>query len=152
MYAVNCILHLVRDGEQAIALIDRLDSDRTMPEMDLLILDMHLPRYDGSQVLDRLRSSEQYAQTPVIVMTGLDSSQLEEKAAKSAAALYFRKPSALDEFMQLGLMVRDLLEGRLEPGGGTRRRSGTKRPETGGDARPVPSLLNGMRKRSVGRP
>src|SRR6185369_18088842 len=66
---VDCVLHVLRDGEAALSLLDRLDNDPNQPPVDLLILDMHLPKYDGEEVLNRLRSTRHYAQTPVIVMT-----------------------------------------------------------------------------------
>ena len=63
------ILHVARDGEEAIAFIENADNDAKSPGPDLLLLDMHLPKYDGEAILKRLRSTERYAQTPVVVMT-----------------------------------------------------------------------------------
>jgi CheY-like chemotaxis protein len=67
---VNCPLHVIRDGAHAIAYIDTLDTNQQTPPLDLLLLDMRLPKSDGEQVLKRLRSTGRCAQTPVIVMTG----------------------------------------------------------------------------------
>ncbi len=92
---VDYVLHVLRDGEQALALLDSLDRDPNLPRVDLLILDMHLPKHDGEDVLKRLRSTEHYAQTPVIVMTSQKSSGIEAKAAKHAAMYYFQKPSTM---------------------------------------------------------
>src|SRR5579872_5295261 len=93
MYGIDSVLHVLRDGEQALALLDSLDKDPKVPRVDLLILDMHLPKHDGEDILKRLRSTEHYAQTPVIVMTSHSSTRIEETAAKHAALFYFRKPS-----------------------------------------------------------
>jgi DNA-binding response OmpR family regulator len=123
---VDCALHLIRDGAQAIQWICALDTDAKVPPLDLLLLDMHLPKHDGEDVLKCLRSTEHYAQTPVIAMTSQDSSGIEKKAAKNAALVYFRKPSTLDEFMQLGSIVRQVLAGHKNPGG----------PETALDEKP----------------
>ena len=109
LHDIACVLHVLRDGEQALTLLDSLDRDPKLPRVDLLILDMHLPKHDGEDVLKRLRSTEHYAQTPVIVMTAQASSQIQEKAAKQAALYYFRKPSTVDELTELGSMVRDVL-------------------------------------------
>src|ERR1044071_6675095 len=68
---LNHVLHVARDGEEAIAFIEKADNDTKAPGPDLLLLDMHLPRYSGEEVLKRLRSTEHYAQTPVVVMTSL---------------------------------------------------------------------------------
>jgi DNA-binding response OmpR family regulator len=125
MQDLDCFLRVLRDGEQALALLDSLDRDPKLPRVDLLILDMHLPKYDGEEVLKRLRSTENYAQTPVIVMTSLSPKWIETKAVKNAAMFYFRKPSTVDELSELGCMVRDVLarqDGRRQtpsPGDGT---------------------------------
>jgi DNA-binding response OmpR family regulator len=106
---IDCVLHVLRDGEQALALLDHLDNDPNMPRVDLLILDMHLPKYDGEDILKRLRSTEHYAQTPVIVMTSISSSGIEAKATKHAALFYCQKPSTLAELTELGAVVRNVL-------------------------------------------
>jgi CheY-like chemotaxis protein len=105
----NHILHVATDGEEAIAFIEKADLDSNVAGPDLLLLDMHLPRYSGEQILQRLRSTERYAQTPVVVMTSSDSPADQDRAEKHAALFYFRKPSRLDEFIQLGAIVRDIL-------------------------------------------
>lgn len=103
------VLHVARDGEEAIAFIEKADRDTKAPGPDLLLLDMHLPRYNGEEILKRLRSTERYAQTPVIVMTSSTAPEDLDRAEKHAVLIYFRKPSRLDEFIQLGAIVRDIL-------------------------------------------
>jgi chemotaxis family two-component system response regulator Rcp1 len=105
------VLQVARDGEEAIALIERADNDSRIAGPDLLLLDMHLPKYDGEAILTRLRSTERYAQIPVIVMTSSDAPQDHDRAQRHAAMFYFRKPSCLKEFIQLGTIVSDILTG-----------------------------------------
>jgi len=88
-----------------------LDEDSKAPPIDLLLLDLHLPRRDGEDILRRLRSTERNAQTPVIVMTASDAPHDHQMAQKHAAIHYFRKPNSLVEFMQLGVIVRGVLTG-----------------------------------------
>ena len=116
MHDINCVLHVLRDGEQALALLDSLDRDPKIPRVDLLILDMHLPKHDGEDVLKRLRSTEHYAQTPGIVMTSYSSGGIEAKATKHAAMSYVHKPSTIEELSELGLVVRNVLN-RQQRGG-----------------------------------
>jgi len=106
---VDCVLHVLTDGEKALARIDNLDNDPNKPPVDLLILDMHLPKHDGETVLKRLRSTRHYARTPVIVMTSLASKWIEDNAAKDGAMVYCSKPSTLDELLKLGVVVRNML-------------------------------------------
>lgn len=111
-HGISCGLSVVRDGAEAIRFIERLDEDRREPPLDLLLLDMHLPKRHGGDILKRLRSTERYAQTPVIVMTGSTSRQDEEVANKNAALHYFRKPSNAAQFLELGAIVKEILSGR----------------------------------------
>jgi CheY-like chemotaxis protein len=105
------VLHVARDGEEAITFIEKADNDSKEPGPDLLLLDMHLPKYDGEAILKRLRSNQRYAQIPVVVMTSSDAPQAHDRAQKHAAMFYFRKTSRLEEFIQLGAIVRDILMG-----------------------------------------
>ena len=109
---LNHILHVSRDGEEALTFIEKADSDVNAPGPDLLLLDMHLPKYDGEAVFKRLRSTEHYAQIPVVVMTSSDAPQDHDRAQRHAALFYFRKPSRLEEFIQLGVIVREILTGK----------------------------------------
>ncbi len=112
---VACALHVVSDGAQAIAFINRLDASPGAAQLDLVLLDMYLPKHDGEEILGCLRSTQKYARVPVILMTGADYAVVERKAGKPAGLSYFRKPSSLDEFLQLGLLVRRILNRETEP-------------------------------------
>jgi CheY-like chemotaxis protein len=104
---LNFDLTVLADGEQAIRFLDRLDQDPRQPMIDLLLLDLNLPKWDGEEILKRLRSTERIAQTPVIVMTGSPAPRASETAQKNAAVHYFHKPLNLAAYMRLGTLVRD---------------------------------------------
>jgi CheY-like chemotaxis protein len=90
--------------------ISDLDGCQGAPEIDLVLVDMHLPKRDGEEILRCLRATERYALTPVIVMTSSPSSILEQKAIRHAAFGFFQKPSTLAAFMELGAIVKRVLE------------------------------------------
>jgi CheY-like chemotaxis protein len=108
--AVSCRLHVVADGDQAIKFIERVDRDSRLGPPKLLLLDLHLPRHDGEAILRHLRASERSGQTPVVILTSSDSPRDREKAAANAALHYFRKPSTLEQFLQLGDIVTNILD------------------------------------------
>jgi chemotaxis family two-component system response regulator Rcp1 len=108
-HGVDCTLRVIRDGAQAIAFLDSLDANRQTPALNLVIVDMNLPKRSGEDILKCLRSTEHYAQTPVIVMSGMPPGAIEERANKHAAMAYFKKPFKLAEFMQFGLIVHNVL-------------------------------------------
>jgi CheY-like chemotaxis protein len=77
-----------------------------------VLLDLQLPRWSGEEILKRLRSTERSAQTPVVVMTSSYANQHREHAQRQAAVHYFRKPSELQDFLELGRIVGDILRDR----------------------------------------
>jgi chemotaxis family two-component system response regulator Rcp1 len=103
---IECDLRVIADGEEAISFIDGVDADSKRPGFDLLLLDMHLPRRDGEYILSHLRASERSSRTPVIVMTSSDSPADKRKVERHAPVQFFRKPASLDEFMELGMVVK----------------------------------------------
>jgi CheY-like chemotaxis protein len=108
--SVDCGLHVVPDGAQAVAFIERLDGNSALQCPSLLLLDLHLPKRNGDEILRCLRASERCGQTPVVVLTSSDSPRDVENATRHAALHYFRKPSALDAYLRLGDIVKEIIE------------------------------------------
>lgn len=61
--------------------------------IDLLILDIGLPDYDGLDLLREIRAI--HPQLPAIVMTARDAPEMENRAIESGASVFFTKPIAL---------------------------------------------------------
>jgi CheY-like chemotaxis protein len=114
---VPAVTDVVDDGEKAVRLFENADLDPAAPCPDLVILDLNLPRFKGSEVLRRLRASARCATVPVLVVTSSDSSDDREQMKKLGANGYFRKPSELSEYMKLGQVARGLL--KLDGGAAT---------------------------------
>lgn len=106
---VDCNLHVLTDGAQVVDFIDALDADGNTSGLDLLLLDMHLPKRDGREILQRLRCTKRLSGTPVVIMTGSD---LRHDNEDDAALHYFSKPITLSAFMEIGIIVREVLAGR----------------------------------------
>lgn len=104
--------HVVTDGEEAVRFFDRVEADAGMPCPALVLLDINLPKKQGSDVLKHMRRSRKCANTLVVVVSTSDSAREREQMRDLGADGYFRKPSAYDDFMKLGDMVKALLAGR----------------------------------------
>lgn len=123
-HGLDCSLEVVEDGEAAIRRIDRLDaSDERCP--DLMLLDYNLPKKDGGAVLARLQSSSRLAPAIVIVFSSSESPRDEAEATKLGAHSYLRKPSTLDEFLEVGGYVKRLLEQRAAERDGAKKATQT---------------------------
>jgi two-component system, chemotaxis family, response regulator Rcp1 len=104
-------LYVAKDGEQAILFFDRTDADPDLTCPALIILDINLPKKQGGEVLKHMRLSRRCADALVIVVSTSDSAQDRAQMRNLGAEVYFHKPSAYDEFMKLGDIVKTLLSG-----------------------------------------
>ena len=100
-------LLVAKDGEDAIAYVTEAAAGTR--RIDLLLLDLNLPRRDGREVLTRLRSHSNLAATPVILLTSSDSPQDRESCLALGANRYFHKPSNLAAFMEIGKLAKELV-------------------------------------------
>jgi PAS domain S-box-containing protein len=87
-------LSVATTGRDGLAAVHR---DRP----DLVLLDMHLPDFDGMELLHRLKANDGTADVPVIVVSA-DALPAQVEAAYGAGALrYMTKPVAIDEMLDM---------------------------------------------------
>ncbi|MEU1549526.1 response regulator [Nocardia sp. NPDC005745] len=92
-------LHVARDGEEALEFLYRQGRYPDAPRPDLILLDLNLPKYDGRQVLEKIKADPDLAHIPVVVLT---TSAAEEDILRSYrlhANAYVTKPVDLDQFV-----------------------------------------------------
>jgi CheY-like chemotaxis protein len=106
---VLCDLRVISDGEEVVEFLDRLDEETKSACPDLILLDLHLPKRNGGEILNHLRSGGRCSEIPVIIMTSSDWAGDRQNGEKNGATHYFRKPLSLMEFMRLGELVRTVL-------------------------------------------
>lgn len=106
-------LHLVTDGESALRFVALMGKPGEPPCPDVMLLDLNLPKVDGSQILSEFRKHPQCTQTPVIIMTSSDAAKDRERVDALGISHYFRKPIDFDAFMKLGGVIRKLVEGQV---------------------------------------
>jgi CheY-like chemotaxis protein len=103
-HSVDCALLVAADGKDVMAL---LSGEGAPP--DLIILDLNLPRHDGIEILQRVRATDGMAHIPVVVLTSSDSPRDRLVATQLGATRYIKKPSSLDQFLDLGAVFKELL-------------------------------------------
>lgn len=109
---LDCELSVMNNGEQVIQFIENLESGGAQQLPDLVLLDLNLPKVPGDAVLERVRSSPHCRDAKVFIISSSDAPTDRERAMKLGAIGYFRKPSNLAEYMEIGPRVRAILEGR----------------------------------------
>ena len=104
-------LVVAHDGEEALTwLDDHSGTSNGSSAPDLIMLDLNLPRVDGAQLLSHIRKSDWFSHTPVIVLTSSDSPKDRQTAMELGANRYFRKPTDLASFMDLGRIIEETLK------------------------------------------
>jgi DNA-binding response OmpR family regulator len=104
------------DGEKAAQFVSEVNAGK-IRHPSLVVLDLNLPRIDGRDVLQRIREGEAWRNVPVIVFSSSDSTRDREATATLGATMYLRKPSNLDEFLQVGRLLKHQLELRSAAAG-----------------------------------
>ena len=113
-------LHTAQDGMEAIAFLRRKGEYADAPLPDLILLDLNMPRMNGSQLLAKVKEDSELKHIPVVILTG--SREIDDiiKANNLGADCYVTKPIDLEEFiMAVKSIVDSLLNQReIADGGG----------------------------------
>jgi CheY-like chemotaxis protein len=99
----NCLVH-VEDGETAMNYLNGsgVYADRKQfPPPDLVLLDLHLPRMEGLEVLRYIRRHPQWNRIPVVVLTTSDAERDAAKAYEHDADWFLTKPADTRQFTKL---------------------------------------------------
>jgi CheY-like chemotaxis protein len=91
---------VVEDGEEAVDYLRRQGIHRDSVRPDLILLDLHLPKKNGHEVLSEIKQDENLRLIPVVMMTAFDTDDDISEAYERHANCCVRKPSNLDEFTQ----------------------------------------------------
>lgn len=102
-------LTVVSDGEQALEYLQRKNRFAGSKMPDLIVLDLNLPKSEGSDVLRYIRGSSEIGGVPVVVLTSSNSPRDRSVVEKLGANLYITKPSDLDSFLALGRTLMSFL-------------------------------------------
>ncbi len=77
------------DGKQAVEIAET-------KELDLILLDLQLPRLSGLGVIHRLREKSRFESLPIIIMTGHEPERFQGNAIEAGCDDFLPKPIDLD--------------------------------------------------------
>jgi len=104
------------DGLEAMCMLEEHD-------INLVILDLNMPRMDGFQVLKALQSNDRYKNVRTIILTNYDELENEIKGLEMGAVDYIRKPiqmyslkARIDVHVEL-IRIQQALEQKLNEQG-----------------------------------
>ena len=103
---MNLSISVAEDGQEALDILN--DQKARMP--GLIILDLNMPRVNGFEVLEFMRSSPTLRSIPVVVMTGSLRKAAEQTCLGLGAVGYCIKPSSSEEIVRSQMCLKSHLE------------------------------------------
>ncbi len=99
-------MHVAEDGEKAAMYLSRIGREGPCP--DIVLLDLSLPKQDGQELLQLLRSNPSCSEKPVIVMSSSDSPK-DHELTERLGATFFKKPADLEQFWRIADLIAQKL-------------------------------------------
>jgi chemotaxis family two-component system response regulator Rcp1 len=106
-------LHVARDGEEALAMLRRQGVHANVPEPDLVLLDLNLPRKDGREVLAEIKSDPKLNHIPIVVLSTSRAERDVLACYHLHANCYLQKPVDFEAFAALIRGLQDFWFGRV---------------------------------------
>jgi CheY-like chemotaxis protein len=103
--AIN--LSVVNNGLDALAFLRREGRFADAPRADVVLLDLNLPKMNGSEVLAAIRADPALRLTPVVILTSSDANEDILKSYGLRANCYITKPVGLKEFEMVVRSIED---------------------------------------------
>lgn len=103
---------VVPDGRDCLAVLR--GEHETIPEPDIVLLDLNLVEVDGLTVLENRAEDELMGQAPIIVVSGENDSETVVQCYDTGANTYFSKPDDLSGYRDVLESIVDHWVGKAE--------------------------------------
>jgi chemotaxis family two-component system response regulator Rcp1 len=94
-------LHVVDDGMKALQYLRKQGPYAKSIRPDLVLLDLNLPKKDGREVLQDIKSDEGLKSIPVVVLTTSDADKDIARCYHAGANCYITKPVGFEGFVKV---------------------------------------------------
>jgi CheY-like chemotaxis protein len=98
----NTIL-TARDGEEALAFLEKWEQGEPVPVV--ILLDLKMPKVNGLEVLKVLKSHAQFKTIPVVVLTTSSETADVKQAYQLGANSYIVKPVDFEKFLDVAKQI-----------------------------------------------
>ncbi|WP_036231202.1 response regulator [Marinobacterium jannaschii] len=98
-------LEVVSDGEQALDYLRKQPPYTDVSTPDIILLDLNLPKVDGREVLQAVKSDLNLRQIPVIILSSSEAASDIQQSYDLHANCFISKPVQLDRFLDIVQMI-----------------------------------------------
>ena len=115
---VNANLYIVNNGEEALDFLYKRGKYIDAPNISLLLLDLKMPKMNGFEVLEQLKSDKILKKLPIVVLTTSNRSEDIDKSYDNGCNGYIIKPVSFETFKEAVHKIEDFwLELSVSPFG-----------------------------------
>ena len=98
-------MHLAKDGLKGLEYLRSCLQEGGSPLPNLVLLDLNLPRMDGWEVLQAIKSDPALKHLPVVILTSSEASEDVRRTYDLSANCYLTKPVGLKTFENMVLSL-----------------------------------------------
>src|ERR1035437_9281502 len=109
------LVHLL-DGGEALAFIRRQGTYVKAAIPNLILMDLNLSKYTGEDILREIRAAKHLVGVPVCAWSSSQSRRDQSLLKDLGISQFITKPSGLDQFMDIGKIIKDVLAGAASAG------------------------------------
>jgi CheY-like chemotaxis protein len=102
----------VADAVRAFSVLARQGQFAGMPRPDLILMDLSMPMIDGIKALGIIKSTPDWADIPVMILTSSSVAAERERSIRLGAVDHHLKPSSFDGYLRLASRIQDVLSRR----------------------------------------
>lgn len=96
-------MQIARDGEEALAFIEKWEKGDAVPVV--ILLDLKLPKINGLEVLEVIKKHPIFKTIPVVVLTTSSESADVKTSYELGANSYILKPVDFDKFIEVAKQI-----------------------------------------------
>jgi CheY-like chemotaxis protein len=101
-------LQVIENGDYAMNYVNALAQQERRRSPTIMLLDLNLPQREGREILQRGKSIPAGSDIRVVIVTSSKNPADQRETLAMGADAYFVKPYHLNEFMQLGDLIKQL--------------------------------------------
>ena len=94
-------LRVAKDGDEALKILNRQGKFNESPLPDLILLDLSLPKIDGREVLEKIKTNAKLKDIPVIILSGSAAETDMTTSYDLHANSYVVKPDNFEDFKEI---------------------------------------------------